>query len=91
MNHFRCKVLDAMTASHDLSLVNQITRILCNLHYFSSDKNLEVARIGQKGQYFEIFTGPSDTLLALQAPKVQSIARGSGGIPLPLQKLLEFI
>ena len=46
---------------------------------------MEVAQIGQKGQYmyFKIFTGPSDTLLALQAPKVQSIAWESGGIPLP--------
>ena len=35
-----------------------------------SDKNWEVGQIGQKGQYFKIFTRPSDTLLALQAPKV---------------------
>ena len=57
-------------------------------HQNDSDKNWEVAHTGQKGQCFEIFTGPSGTLLALGAPKMQSFARGPAGIPLPTSRNL---
>ncbi len=43
--------------------------------YSGSDKNWGVAQTGQTGQCFEIFTGPSDTLLALRVVKELNITK----------------